>query len=370
MRARLTLLSILLATGASGADPGYVRNWIDAQGGCRMALPALQAVNFGRQKQDEFLDKLLAEWTDGDIREFRSVYAECYAITNTPYGIRPDPQNVNVLQFTQKKVDELRSVIESERSAVKVQTVTAEARKRQVLENEAATVARTVRKRTEEETSFGVQAETDKQRYAQLKQDAEQAEKLRYARLEAAKAHAKHEDEVAAEIERQAEAEEKALAEVRNVSDAARARRQAAEQRLAQVRAGSENQRKQAEVPRSSYSTNRDVAKADVPPVSTQAAPEATEAPAIAATGCEKPGVRKFLIQEFNRAAERKDLPAAIDLIYPETEEFTTQEDGFTAICRYVVQLDNGKHQRFRLSVRKNSLGSPYISFKPQSQPF
>ena len=99
MHFRAIFLSLLCATSAAAGDVAYVKNWVDAQGGCRAALSEMQSINFGRQNRDEFLGKRFQDWSDKDINDFRAIYAECYAIVNTPFGITPNPRNPNVLMF-------------------------------------------------------------------------------------------------------------------------------------------------------------------------------------------------------------------------------------------------------------------------------
>lgn len=194
-----------------------------------------------------FLDKPLLDWSDMQIAEFGSVYAECYAITTTPYGVRPNPQNPNVQMFTQKRVGELRIVVEDARSALRAQQLAAEARKRQAQEDERAATELAARKRNEEDAFLADRARADEEKSARMKVEHEQAEAQRIKRSEAAKAHAAKVQEMAAELEKQAAKEAEALAEQRKLTEAATARRRAAEQELARLRAAADDDRRAAE---------------------------------------------------------------------------------------------------------------------------
>ncbi|WP_157196509.1 DUF2992 family protein [Methylobacterium sp. 88A] len=370
MHFRAIFLSLLCATSAAAGDVAYVKNWVDAQGGCRAALSEMQSISFGRQNRDEFLGKRFQDWSDRDINEFRAIYAECYAIANTPFGITPNPRNPNVLMFAEKRVGELQLAIGTVRSAILAQDAATKAQKRQALEAEAATAERIARNRAEEEASLAAQTEANRQRQSDLRKDNEAAEKLRSARINAARERAKHDEEVALEIERQAAAEESALSEIKKATEASRLRRQAAEQRLAQSKAAMEAQRQQQETSVTVAEENQAIAEPSNPPAAIQPPPVRHTPSAGTAAGCEKLPVRKLIIEEFNRAAEKNDLPLAIDLSSAQTDSFAIQGEFFTAACRYVVHLDNGKQQRFLLSININSLGSPYISIKPQGKSF
>lgn len=369
MRTRLVLLCMLTATNAS-SDPGFVRSWVEAQGGCRQALPVLQAVNSRREKTSEFLGKSFSEWTDSDVAGYQSAYADCYSIVNTPAGIRPDPQNSNVLMFTAKKVAELRSQVDLARSEIRARAASLEARKRLALEEDATNAARIARERSEETAAIEARAQADIQRQSQIRQDAELAAKARDARLAAAKVHAKHEEEAAAEIERQAEAEERSLSEAQSATNAARDRRQAAEKRLAEVRARADAQRSQSEAPQSPPAPSVTLPSAQTPQAPAPADQTAVETPTSGATGCDMPVVRKMFMQEFNDIAKSKFLPTAIDLTQSQTDKFYYSGDNLYANCRYLAQLDNGKRQHFLLESKANSLGEPYISFKPLGRQF
>jgi hypothetical protein len=232
------LASLTLFAGSTlvQADTSFIRTWVEANGGCKATL--FPPVHTTPRPGEKYLGKSAENWTDEDIEEFRRVFLKCMLIVNSPPGtVNLDTRLPPGFTYPvgERSADHraqllARNFIAPARAAKQQREAQAEAQSQQ-----AATEARAAEERAQ-------QAERDKQAF-----DAAQPERDRLREQIAERAH--RDQELAGEITGQAEAEERKLAEVKQVAEEARRAREAAEAKLAEAQAAVEQARRDPSPP-------------------------------------------------------------------------------------------------------------------------
>ncbi|WP_046868815.1 hypothetical protein [Microvirga massiliensis] len=73
-------------------------------------------------------------------------------------------------------------------------------------------------------------------------------------------------------------------------------------------------------------------------------------------------------MSQFNLTAQENGVQTAVDLVHVATELFDADEGELH--CVFIVRLNNGRKQRFRTLLEKNSMGDYYVRFQPQGRPY